>query len=206
MKELILEMIKIKCIKFSPNDPFLYTSGLRGPLYCDNRLIPSHPHIRTMVIQAFSDLIDNEGNKISYDQIAGLATAGITHATGLAISRGEPMCYIRSKPKGHGLNKIIEGDVIEGAKLLLIEDLVNQGASIGAVVTQLREQGYKVEQALSIVDYRTKNSINLLENLKVELFSLINFFELADTALSEKIIDKNGYELLLKWHDDPSNF
>lgn len=204
MKDLIIEMIKIGCVKFSPENPFVYTSGLKGPIYCDNRLIPSHPKVRTMVIEAFSKMIDNY--HISYDQIAGLATAGITHATGLAIHRNEPMCYVRSKPKGHGLSKIIEGDTKQGDKLLLIEDLVNQGASISGVVHQLREQGYVVDQALSIVDYQTPHAINLLKEIKVELFSLIKFSQLADTALSEKIIDKRGYELLFKWHNDPKNF
>ncbi|EQC46612.1 orotate phosphoribosyltransferase [Bacteriovorax sp. Seq25_V] len=204
MKDLLVGMLDVGCLKISPKKPFTYTSGLKGPLYCDNRLIPSHPHLRKLVAKGFSDLIDK--NHLEYDHISGVATAGITHAAFLAEYRNEPMCYIRSKPKGHGLSKIVEGDVKESANLLLVEDLVNQGASLEAVILQLREHGYKVSSALSIVDYQTPKAQKLLRNLKVDLFSLINFSELAEMALSEKIVDEEGYDLLKSWHADPENW
>ncbi len=201
MKELLIGMLDVGCLKISPKNPFTYTSGLKGPLYCDNRLIPSHPSLRKLVAKGFSEIIDK--NHIVYDQLAGVATAGITHAAFLAEFRNEPMSYIRSKPKGHGLSKIVEGDVKDGANLLLIEDLVNQGASLEAVILQLRSSGYKVQTALSIVNYQTPKAQELLKTLKVDLFSLINFSELAEMALSEKIVDDEGYDLLKSWHTDP---
>lgn len=204
MKELLLEMIKVGCIQVSPKKPFTYASGLKGPLYCDNRLIPSHPKLRTMVAQGLSKIIDEEGLK--YDSIAGVATAGITHGTLLAHLRNEPMCYVRSKPKGHGRGKMVEGDVADGSTLLLVEDLVNQGSSLAKVIEGVRDQSMTVTHALCIVDYQMNNAVKLLKELKVECFSLIKFSDLADTALSEKIIDQEDYELLLSWHKDPSSW
>lgn len=200
--QLIKELLKIGCLKISPKAPFKYASGLMGPLYCDNRLIPSHPQVRKMVASGFSEMIDK--NHLSYGHILGVATAGITHAAFLAELRNEPMCYARSKPKDHGLAKIVEGDVGPAEKFLLVEDLVNQGASLGSVISLLRNQGFEVDSALCIVDYRTPASIKLMDELGVKIYSLINFFELADMAFKEKIVDQEGLDLLYKWHQNPS--
>lgn len=204
MKELILGMIDVGCIQFSPKEPFTYASGLKGPIYCDNRLIPSHPKLRELVAQEFSRIIDS--NKLDYDFVTGVATAGITHATMLAHVRGEPMAYVRSKPKGHGQGRMVEGDVSQGQRLLLVEDLINQGSSIGKVIEGVRAQGMVVDNALCIVDYQMEKARNYLESLSVAHFSLINFRELVDMALTEKIIDEEEFELLLKWHERPESW
>jgi len=204
MRELILGMIDVGCIQFSPKEPFTYASGLKGPIYCDNRLIPSHPKLRELVAQGFSRIIDE--NKLSYDLITGVATAGITHATLLAHFRGESMGYVRSKPKGHGQGRMVEGDVSQGQKLLLVEDLINQGSSIGKVIEGVRAQEMVVENALCIVDYQMENARKYLGSLDVEYFSLINFRDLVDTAYTEKIIDEEESELLLKWQKNPESW
>jgi orotate phosphoribosyltransferase len=204
MRELLLSMFEIGCIQVRPKDPFTYASGLKGPIYCDNRLIPTHPKLRMMVAEGFSKIIEEK--KLDYDVITGVATAGITHATLLAHIRNEPLAYARSKPKGHGQGRMVEGDVKPGQRLLLVEDLVNQGSSIAKVIEGIRERGNEVDFAMAIVDYEMEQAKKVMKNLKVELFSLINFITLADIAFKENILDREGHDLLLKWHENPQSW
>ena len=204
MKELVKKMIDVGCLSISPKNPFSYTSGLRGPLYCDCRLIPSHVELRDMVANGFSEIIDSK--KVNYDHIAGVATAGIPHAAFLASLRAESFCYSRSRPKAHGKGKMVEGDVKDGAELLLVEDLINQGSSIQEVVINLRQQGFIINNCLSVVNYETPKSKEILDNLNLECFSLINFGTLTDNAYTLGIIDQEEVELLKKWNKDPENF
>ncbi len=202
MNDQLIELLfEKKCLSLSPKDPFTYTSGLKGPIYCDCRLIATHPVMRDLVVKGFGQLI--ETNDLQYDYLTGVATAGISHAAYLADRRKELFCYSRSKPKGHGKGKMVEGDVDHGARLLLVEDLINQGASIEQVILKLREQAYVVENTISIVNYNTPKSLEVMKNLKVECFSLISFQALADKALKLNIVDNEGHELLLEWNKDP---
>ena len=204
MKDIINKMIEIGCLNISPKNPYTYTSGLRGPIYCDCRLIPTHVELREMVAKEFSQLLDSE--KIIYDIITGVATAGIPHAAFLSAYRKESFCYTRTQPKGHGKGKMVEGDVANGANLLLVEDLINQGSSIEKVVINLREQGYLINNCLSVVNYNTPKSLEIFKKIEVECFSLINFDSLTDTAYELGVIDSEGRELLEKWNKDPENF
>ncbi len=197
-------MIDIGCLSISPKKPFTYASGLKGPIYCDCRLLATHQKVREMIAQAFSDLIN--AKELSYDYITGVATAGIPHAAFLAAHRKESFCYSRSKPKAHGQGRMVEGDVADGSKLLLIEDLVNQGSSIATVIENLRQREFVVDSALCIVDYQTPKSLELLNNLKVESFSLINFRTLADVAHELKVIDDDDLEILDNWNKSPETF
>lgn len=194
-------MFEKKCLSLSPKSPYTYTSGLKGPIYCDCRLMATYPELRDQIYLGLKNIIDD--HQLKYDYIAGVATAGISHAAYLSDRRGELFCYTRSKPKGHGKGKMVEGDVSHGSQLLLVEDLINQGASIEQVIVRLREQGYSINNVLSIVNYQTPNSKSIMESLKIECFSLINFSQLADKALELKIVDKEGFDLLKKWNSDP---
>lgn len=197
-------MIDVGCLSISPKKPFTYTSGLRGPIYCDCRLIPSHVDLRDLVATSFSHIIDDKN--LTYDHIAGVATAGIPHAAFLAAKRSDSFCYSRSKPKSHGKGKMVEGDVKEGQTLLLVEDLINQGSSIQEVVENLRDQGFVINNCLSVVNYETPKSKEILDKLKVECFSLINFATLTDNAYTLGVIDAEEVGLLRKWNQDPENF
>lgn len=197
-------MIDVGCLSISPKKPFTYTSGLRGPIYCDCRLIPSHVDPRDLVATSFSQIIDDKN--LTYDHIAGVATAGIPHAAFLAAKRSDSFCYSRSKPKSHGKGKMVEGDVKEGQTLLLVEDLINQGSSIQEVVENLRDQGFIINNCLSVVNYETPKSKEILDKLKVECFSLINFATLTDNAYTLGVIDEEEVGLLRKWNQDPENF
>lgn len=203
-ENLAKQMIKFGLIKISPQNPFKYASGKTGPIYCDNRLMSSEPEMWRAAITQMSDIIDE--NKLSYDFITGVATAGISHAAALAFKRCEPMNYVRSKPKDHGTGKIIEGAVGNSSKLLLVEDLVNQGSSIEKVIKLIREQGHIVSDIFCIVDYQTPRSLEIRKELQINIFSLINLKELADICLTEKLIDEEGRSLLMAWQQDPDNW
>ena len=201
MEKLIKDMISIGCLKISPSKPFTYASGLKGPIYCDNRLILSFPKIRNLVATEFKKLI--EENSLTYDHIAGVATAGIPHAAFLSHLMQSSMAYVRNSPKSHGTQKIVEGAVKKGEDLLLIEDLINQGSSISGIIQNLRQQGFQVKNILCIVDYQTKVASNILKSLNVDHFPLINFTELTETLFRQKIIDDIERNLLYSWQDNP---
>ncbi len=201
---LVKEMIKFGLIKISPQNPFKYASGKTGPIYCDNRLMSSDPKMWKLAIELMCEQIDE--NQLSYDFITGVATAGISHAAALAYHRGEPMNYVRSKPKAHGTGKVVEGKVGENSKLLLVEDLVNQGSSIEKVIKLIREQGHVVDSVLCLVDYQTPNAKRVANELGIDIFSLINLNQLADICLSQKLIEERGHALLMKWQQDPDNW
>lgn len=203
-ESLVKEMIKFGLIKISPQNPFKYASGKEGPIYCDNRLISSDPKMWDLAIELLSETID--ANDLKYDFVTGVATAGISHAAALAYARKEPMNYVRSKPKAHGTGKIVEGKVGENSKLLLVEDLVNQGSSIEKVIKLIREQGHVVDSVLCLVDYQTPNAKKVAHELGIEIFSLINLNQLADICLSQDIINEEGHQLLMKWQQDPDNW
>ncbi|MEH0862706.1 orotate phosphoribosyltransferase [Halobacteriovorax sp. DPLXC-1] len=204
IQDLVKEMIKFGLIKISPQNPFKYASGKEGPIYCDNRLMSSDPKMWALAIELLSETINNKNLK--YDFITGVATAGISHAAALAYARKEPMNYVRSKPKSHGTGKIVEGKVGENSKLLLVEDLVNQGSSIEKVIRLIRDQGHVVDSVLCLVDYQTPNAKKVAKELEIDIFSLINLNQLADICLSEDIINKEGHQLLMRWQQDPDNW
>lgn len=203
-ESLVKEMIKFGLIKISPQNPFKYASGKEGPIYCDNRLISSGPKMWALAVELLSETID--ANDLKYDFVTGVATAGISHAAALAYVRKEPMNYVRPKPKAHGTGKIVEGKVSENSKLLLVEDLVNQGSSIEKVIKLIREQGHVVDSVLCLIDYQTPNAKKVAHELGIEIFSLINLHQLADICLSQDIINEEGHQLLMKWQQNPDNW
>ncbi len=201
---LVKEMIKIGLIKVSPQNPFKYASGKTGPIYCDNRVMSSNPQMWKQAIELLSEKINV--NHLKYDFITGVATAGISHAAALAFLRGEPMNYVRSKPKDHGTGKIIEGKVGQTSRLLLVEDLVNQGSSIAKVINLIRNSGHIVEDVLCLVNYQTPQAKIHAKELGINIFSLINLEELADICLTQTLINEQEHKLLLKWQQDPDNW
>ena len=197
-------LIDLKCVQLNPKEPFVYASGLKGPIYCDNRKTLSHVEARSVVRDAFVDLIKN-GN-FKYDQIAGMATAGIAHAAFVADAMGQPMVYVRSKPKGHGKQNQLEGDYASGQKLLLIEDLVNQGKSLAEGVEGVRNAGLEVETCFSIVDYEMDQAKQRLSGLGIKLVSLTTFSDLVAAGKEKGLLDDESVELLKSWQRDPSNW
>lgn len=197
-------LLEIGCVQVKPKDPFTYASGLKGPIYCDNRKVLSHVNERNIIIDAFIKLIQEKN--FEFDQLAGLATAGIPHAAFIANKLDLPMIYIRDKAKGHGKGNQVEGDFVPGQKVLLIEDLVNQGSSLEKAVQGAVDAGLNVVGCLSIVDYEMSKARDILKKLNLDLFSLTKFSDLADTACVLGKIGKEEVELLRAWQKDPAGW
>jgi orotate phosphoribosyltransferase len=202
--EIAKALINNGCVKLSPSAPFVYASGLKGPIYCDNRLILTHVDFRNQIISAFIELLKT--HKLSADLIGGIATAGIPHAAMIADRLGMPMVYVRPKAKEHGKKNQVEGDYIPNQSLILVEDLVNQGASLEEAIGGVRAAGLISTQCLCIVDYQMDSSIIRLKDLGISLYSLTDFEHLVEAALELNFINQEGKNLLTHWHADPKEW
>lgn len=199
--DIARNLINLGAVKFSPQNPFTYASGLKGPIYCDNRIILSHVEFRDQVINAFVEIVKQ--NKLSFDHLGGIATAGIPHAAFVADRLKRSMVYVRPKAKEHGRKNQVEGSYRPGEKVLLFEDLVNQGASLDEAMAGVRGAELLCDACLCVVDYEMQTAKDRLKNLSIQLFSLTDFTSLVDAAFELKLIDQEGLNLLKEWHTDP---
>ena len=180
MREIAKILLKLKAVTLSPEEPYTWASGIKSPIYCDNRLTLSYSEDRSIVEKGLVDLIKEEYPQVEY--IMGTATAGIPHAAIIADKMGLPMGFVRSSNKDHGKQNKIEGAKIEGAKVVVIEDLFSTGGSSIEAAKALEEVGYEVLGIVSIFTYNMKNAE---ENFKAAGFkhhSLTNFDELIEVA------------------------
>ncbi len=197
-------LIELGCVQIRPLEPFIYASGLKGPIYCDNRKMISHPKQWERVIEGLCKVVlEKEGE---YDAIAGLATAGIPHGAAVALTLKKPFCYVRSQEKKHGKKSLLEGDIQEGSRLLLIEDLVNQGSSLYKAYQGLKRQGLVVSHCLSIVDYQMKKKKELLSCSGFDVISLTDFDHLIKAGKETGLIIGDQERLLRNWHADPASW
>ena len=200
-KKFAQQLLAIGAVKFSPREPFKYASGLRGPIYCDNRKILGHPQLRTQVAHTLVARI--EDSEIKYDQVCGLATAGIPHGALAAHILQKPFCYVRSSAKDHGKGNQLEGDYGAGQSMLLVEDLVNQGSSLKKAYEALLTLNLKVPAVFALVDYQMHSSIQFLEQNGLALHALTNFTVLVEEALQNSFLQKSDEQLLKEWHNKP---
>ncbi|MCF8060182.1 MAG: orotate phosphoribosyltransferase [Bacteriovoracaceae bacterium] len=194
-------LLEIGAVEVRPDQPFHYASGLKGPIYCDNRKLLSHPIARQQVRDFFVETIREKN--IDFDQLAGLATAGIPHAAFIADQLSQPMIYIRSKAKGHGKQNQIEGDAVAGQKILLVEDLVNQGASLEEALQGVKNASLTPVGCLAIVTYQSVASQDILSKWNLPLHSLTNFDCLCEVALKLGKIHADQMDMLKNWRQDP---
>lgn len=197
-------LLSLRCVQISPDKPYTYASGLLGPIYTDNRQILSFVPERLEVAEALAELIKKSG--LSYDSIAGLATAGIPHGMLVAHILKVPFIYVRSSAKGHGKANQIEGKFKAGDKVFLIEDLVNQGSSLNKAIDAIREAKLIPVACAAIVDYQMPAAIEVIEKQRVPLFSLTNFTSITHAASADGALSKESQLLLSKWHKDPINW
>lgn len=197
-------LIQKGCVKLSPEKPFTYASGLKGPIYCDNRLVLSHVDFRDRVIQAFIETIQN--HKLNFDLIGGIATAGIPHASMIADRLKAPMVYVRPKPKEHGKKNQVEGDYKINQSVILVEDLVNQGSSLADAMIGVRNADLISTHCLCIVDYQMPEAVVRMKDLGMTLYSLTDFAHIVEAALELNFIDSSGKKLLMDWHADPKGW
>jgi orotate phosphoribosyltransferase len=203
MKHLIAEsLLEINAVALKPQDPFTWTSGLRSPIYCDNRLTLSFPAVRREIAAGLQQLILE--NFPEAEVIAGTATAGIPHAAWVSERMDLPMCYVRSKAKGHGKGNQIEGKVEQGQKVVVVEDLISTGGSVITAVQALREAGCVVLGVVSIFTYGLEKGKEAFEQAEINSLSLTNFPTLVEVAVEKGYVSKVDQESLLLWSKNPS--
>jgi orotate phosphoribosyltransferase len=195
-------LLQIKAIKLNPQNPFTWASGIKSPIYCDNRVTLSYPEIRNDIKQAFV----TTAQSLDFDMVAGVATAGIAHGALLADALNKPFCYVRSAPKAHGRQNQIEGHIEPASKILVIEDLISTGGSSLEVVEILRKEGHEVVAVLAIFDYGFKKAADNFWKSSCKYLSLSNYCVLINEALTSGYISQSEYEVLTKWNQDPENW
>lgn len=203
MKEISKILLKIGAVSLSPQKPFTWASGIKSPIYCDNRLILSYPEEREIVESELVNLIKENYKDAEY--IMGTATAGIPHAALIADRLKLPMGFVRSSNKDHGKQNKIEGKLIEGAKVVLIEDLISTGGSSIEAAKALEEAGFEVIAIVAIFTYQLESANENFKNMPFELKTLTNFEELAEVAVEEKIIEEDDINKIMKWRKNPKD-
>jgi len=204
MEKLIAkDLLKIKAVFFRPEEPFTWASGIKSPVYCDNRLTLSDVEVRTHVENGLAKIIRE--NYPEAEVLMGTSTAGIAHAAITAHILDIPMGYVRSGAKGHGRQNQIEGKLEKGQKVVVIEDLISTGGSVIEVVNVLGEAGAEVLGIASIFTYGMKKSIERLEAAKVKNISLTNFDIIAEVAAEEGYIKTEDIERLIAFRNNPSD-
>lgn len=199
--EVAKRLLAIDTIKIQPDRPFTWASGWKAPIYCDNRKVLSYPETRTFICQQFTRLV-----KEKYPQaeaIAGVATGAIAHGVLVAEALGLPFIYVRSKPKGHGLENLIEGDIQPGTKVVIIEDLVSTGTSSLSAAEAVRNYGAEVLGMLAIFTYNFPHATQNFEDAKIELTTLSNYNVLLKLAYEEGDITEKQLESLNSWRKNP---
>ena len=200
-REVAEYLLEIKAVVLNPSQPFTWTSGIKSPIYCDNRKTLSFPKVRTFIKSSFADIISEEFEHV--EVIAGVATAGIPHGALVADILNVPFVYVRDKPKGHGLENQIEGKLEKGQKVFVIEDLISTGGSSIKAVDALREAGAEVLGLGAIFTYGFEKSIKAFEQANCKFFTLSNYEILLDKAIEESYIIAEEKNELIKWYKDP---
>ena len=197
------DLLSIRAVFFRPDEPFTWASGIKSPVYCDNRLILTAPDVRTEVETALMQIIRREYPDA--EVLMGTSTAGIAHAAITAQMMGLPMGYVRSSSKDHGRQNQIEGRLEKGQKVVVVEDLISTGGSVLEVVNVLREAGAEVLGIVSIFTYGMKKGLERLAAAKVKNVSLTNFDVIAQVAAEQKYIKPEDVARLLQFRNDPSD-
>lgn len=196
-------LLEIQAVKLNPGQAFTWASGLRSPIYCDNRKILSYPEIRNELVEGFVNLSQQF---VAHQAIAGVATAGIAWGALLADKLGIPFCYVRSKPKEHGLKNMIEGHLEPHSRVLVIEDLISTGGSSIEACEALKAEGHKIEAVLAIFEYEFQIAKTKFQEKSLKFESLSQFSTLLERALLHKLINSNEYENLKGWNQDPAEW
>ncbi|WP_432359440.1 orotate phosphoribosyltransferase [Sporosarcina sp. UB5] len=197
-KEIAEILLNVGAVELSPEDPFTWASGIQSPIYCDNRLTMSDPVGRKQIAEGLAGLIKTHYPETTL--IAGTATAGIPHAAWVADILGLPMVYIRSKAKGHGRSRQIEGKVNPEDKAIIIEDLISTGGSSLNAVEALRSEEIDVLGVVSIFTYELESADKAFAEANLSYKSLTNFGALAEAAIESGAVSNESMDGLLEWH------
>ncbi|MEL3972360.1 orotate phosphoribosyltransferase [Rossellomorea oryzaecorticis] len=203
-QEFAEKLLDIEAVFLNPAEPFTWSSGMKSPIYCDNRLTMSYPSVRNDIANGLSGMIKKHFPEV--EVIAGTATAGIPHAAWVSEKLNLPMCYVRSKAKAHGKGNQIEGKVAAGQKVVVVEDLISTGGSCITAVEALREAGCEVLGVAAIFTYELERGKAMLEEHKINACSLSDYSSLLQAALDHSIINEDELEQLKKWRENPEEW
>ena len=201
--QIAKDLLSIKAVFFRPDEPFTWASGIKSPVYCDNRLTLAYPEVRTHVEEALAKTVKEFYPEA--EALMGTSTAGIAHAAITAQIMGLPMGYVRSGAKDHGRKNQIEGKLEKGQKVVVVEDLISTGGSVIEVVNVLREAGAEVIEIVSIFTYGMQKGLDRLAAADVKNVSLTNFDVIAEIAAQEGYIASTDVERLIAFRNNPSD-
>ena len=197
-------LLDIEAVTFNFTKPYLYTfaSGIKGPMYCDNRRLLSYPDKRAIVVDEVIKVV----KKLRFDIMGGVATAGIPWAALIAERLHKPMIYVRPEPKGYGKKRQVEGDMKKDDRILVLDDLISTGNSAISVVSTIRENGGKVTDCVSIFTYDLEVAKKNFKKAKCNLHPLLTLSDLIEVAISRKYLYIKEKDVLLKWQKDPQKY
>ncbi len=202
-QQLANHLLEIGAVHLRPNDPFTWTSGIKSPIYCDNRLTLSYPLVRRKIAIGLEELITTHYQNV--DVIAGTATAGIAHAAWVSDNLNLPMVYVRGKAKEHGKGNQIEGLIKEGQNVVIVEDLISTGGSVITTADALREAGANVLGVVAIFTYGLEKGKTLLSDAGLSYHTITDYLTLIDVAKENEQINQEDLAKLKKWRDNPSS-
>ncbi|MGO5010905.1 orotate phosphoribosyltransferase [Niallia sp. Sow4_A1] len=202
--EIAEQLLDIKAVFLQPNDPFTWSSGLKSPIYCDNRLTLSYPKVRKNIATGLASLIKDKFPET--EVVAGTATAGIPHAAWVSDLLDLPMAYVRSKAKAHGKGNQIEGKVDKGQKVVVVEDLISTGGSVITAVNSLREAGCDVLGVVAIFTYELPKGKELLAEAEITAYSLTDYTSLLEVAQKNGYIEERDLASLNAWKENPEKW
>ncbi len=203
-EQIASALLDIEAVALRPKEPFTWTSGIKSPIYCDNRLTMSYPNIRDLIAEGFAALIEEKYPDT--EVIAGTATAGIPHAAFVAQKMNLPMIYVRDKAKGHGKQNQIEGALKPGQKVLVIEDLISTGGSSIKAAQAVNEAGGQALAVAAIFTYELDRAVQAFTESGIELSALSNYSTLIQVAHSKGYVQEEDLAALKAWRENPSAF
>ncbi|MGY3778800.1 orotate phosphoribosyltransferase [Isobaculum melis] len=201
-KKIAEALLEIEAVSLSPNAPYTWASGIKSPIYCDNRITMSYPAVRKEIAAGLAQLIKEKFP--TAEVIAGTATAGIPHAAWIADLLDLPMVYIRGKAKDHGKGNQIEGRIHQGQKMVVVEDLISTGGSVIEAADAAKKEGADVLGAVAIFTYELPKGIENFEQHHLAFETLTNYSTLIEVALENQTIDAAEVALLKEWKKDPA--
>lgn len=199
-KNIAKSLLDIEAVTLSPNDLYTWSSGIKSPIYCDNRVTLGYPEVREAIRDGLSQLITDKFNGVEI--VSGTATAGIPHAAYISEKLNLPMNYVRSKSKSHGKQNRIEGAQSKGKKVVVVEDLISTGGSSITAVEALQEAGAEVVGVVAIFTYGLAKADKMFKDIGVPFYTLSNYNELIEVAREEGKISEEDIQTLVDWRDN----
>ena len=202
MKEIAKVLLEAKAVVLRPNEPFTFTSGIKSPIYCDNRVLLSDVSARKKIIDAYAKTL----KELDFDIVAGVALGSIAWAALAAEKLGKPMVYVRKEAKEHGMKNLIEGKLEAGKRVVIVEDLVSSGKSSLKAVRAVKEAGAIVEDCVAIFTYEMEKANEEFAKENCRLLALSNFSELIEEAVKSGYIENKDIELVKEWNKNPEKW